>query len=424
MTQLLVIDDDEVLGRSIASYLERRGFSCHRAIDARSGLILFQREQPALTIVDYKLGQECGLDVLCRIRRENPEAQVVVMTGHGDIAVAVAAMKNGARDFLVKPAPLSTIATMASELIGNPFSVSEQPRGAGRVLGRSSEAIALRQSIKKLAAASSVDRPPHVLISGERGLAKAKIAAALREEGPRRDAPFVASDCVSLFSDEDEDLCTRKRWCSLLERARGGTLMLKNISVLDHSAQAGLLAAMDRGLADDVWILSTTNEALGPLTCSGAFNRDLHYRIQVGWIDVPALRERSEDILPIAAVLARGIARKHGLPKPRFTPKAKSKLLSHRWPGNTMELQNCIRRAVLSAGDGRIESGDIHYLTEGPAPRRAELNLDLEQIERSTLQSALRHTGGNVSKAAGLLGITRDTLRYRMSKFDLSREQG
>lgn len=424
MTQLLVIDDDEVLGRSIASYLERRGFSCHRAIDARSGLILFQREQPALTIVDYKLGRECGLDVLCRIRQENPEAQVVIMTGHGDIAVAVAAMKNGARDFLIKPAPLSTIATMASELVGNPFSVTEQPKGAGRILGRSGAAIDLRQSIKKLAAASSVHRPPNVLISGEQGLAKTKIAAALREESPRSKAAFVASDCVSILPDGQQDISARGLWRSLLERAEGGTLLLKNISVLDGAAQAGLLDALETGLADDVWILATSNEALGPLTSSGAFNRDLHYRIQIGWIDVSALRERSEDIMPLAAVLARGVARKHGFPKPRFTPKARAKLLAHAWPGNTMELQNCIRRAVLSAGDRRIDSGDIHYVTEGTAPGQTKPNLDLERIERSTLQSALQHTGGNVSKAADLLGISRDTLRYRMAKFDLSRQQG
>ncbi|TQV83329.1 sigma-54-dependent transcriptional regulator [Denitrobaculum tricleocarpae] len=424
MTQLLVIDDDEVLGRSIASYLERRGFSCHRAIDARSGLILFQREQPALTIVDYKLGRECGLDVLCQIRQENPEAQVVIMTGHGDIAVAVAAMKIGARDFLTKPAPLSSIAMMASELVGNPFSTTEQATGAGRILGRSSEAIALRQSIKKLAAASNVEKPPHVLISGEPGLAKAKIAAALREEGPRRHAAFVVTDCVSLLSGDEEDACAHGLWRSLLERAEGGTLLLKNISVLDGAAQAGLLNALESGLADNVWILATTNEARTPLANSSAFNRDLQYRIQIGWIDVPALRERSDDIMPLAAVLARGVARKHGFHKPRFTPKARAKLVTHDWPGNTMELQNCIRRAVLSAGDRRIDSGDIHYLAEGPASRQTAPDLDLKRIERSALKSALQHTGGNVSKAADLLGITRDTLRYRISKFDLSREQG
>lgn len=424
MTQLLVIDDDEVLGRSIASYLERRGFSCHRAIDARSGLVLFQREQPALTIVDYKLGRECGLTVLSKIRQENPEAQVVIMTGHSDIAVAVTAMKNGARDFLTKPAPLSTIAMMASELVGDPFSTAEQPVGTGRIPGRSAEAIALRQSIKKLAAASNVERPPHVLISGEQGLAKAEVAAALSEESPRRHAPFVTSDCLSLCPAEESEACGQEFWGSLFERAQGGCLLLKNISALDSSAQTGLLAAMRGGLADDVWILATTNEALSPLTRSGAFDSELHYRIQIGWIEVPPLRERREDVLPLAAVLARGVARQQASPKPRFTPKAKARLLSHDWPGNTMELQNCIRRAVLSAGEGRIDAGDIRYLTDDAGPKQARPNLDLEQIERSTLQSALQHTGGNVSKAARLLGITRDTLRYRMSKFDLSRQQG
>ncbi|MCG8690607.1 MAG: sigma-54 dependent transcriptional regulator [Minwuiales bacterium] len=422
MTQLLVIDDDEVLGRSIACYLERRGYCCHRATDARSGLTLFQRERPALTIVDYKLGGECGLDVLCRIREENPEAKVVVMTGHGDIAVAVEAMKNGARDFLTKPAPLAEIATMASKLVGNQFVIAERPKGAGRILGQSAAAVDLRQSIRKLAAASGVDKPPSILVSGEQGLAKADIAAALHEESPRRKAPFVALDCLALSFVGARDGSAYGPWSRFLEKARGGTLLLKNIGALDSVAQAGLLGALENGLTGDVWIVATSHKSLSPLTRTGEFSADLLYRVQVGWIDVPPLRERSEDIHLIAGVLARDVARKFGHPKPRFTPKVRRKLSSHFWPGNHMELQNCMQRAVLSAGDRRIDAGDINYLTERAARNRAKPNLDLQQLERSTLRSALDHVDGNVSKAAGLLGISRDTLRYRMSKFGMSRK--
>lgn len=423
MTQLLVIDDDEVLGRSIASYLERRGYSCHRAIDARFGFALFQRERPMLTIVDYRLGRECGLEVLCRIRQENPEAQVVLMSGHGDIGVAVEAMKCGARDFLTKPAPLATIAMMAAELIGSQSSITEPLKGVGRILGGSDAAIDLRQSIKRLAAASALERPPSVLISGEQGVAKAKVAAALHEESPRGKAPFVVADCRVLSSRAAEEGLVSGPWTRMLEKARGGTLLLKNIAALDGEDQTGLLCALESGLADDVWILATSADALSPLTRSGAFSADLLYRIQTGWIEVPALRERSEDILPVAAVFAREAARKHGHPKPRFTPKARQKLLSYSWPGNFKELQNCLRRAVLKAGDRRIDVSDIHFLTAASASNRAKPDLNLQRIERSALQSALQYTQGNVSKAADLLGITRDTLRYRMSKLGLSREQ-
>ena len=422
MTQLLVIDDDEVLGRSIAGYLERRGFSCHRAIDARSGLTLFRRERPALTIVDYKLGRECGLDVLSRIREENPEAQIVMMTGHGDIAVAVEAMKRGARDFLTKPAPLATIATMASELIGDPFGVAEPPTGAARIVGRSGAAIDLRQSIRTLAAASGRGGSPGILISGEQGLAKAEIAIALHEEGSRRKTPFLTVDCRGPSAGGTDDEPALRPWAGYLEKAGGGTLLLRNLSALDGAAQAGLLAALESNPADDVWILATSSEPLGPLVQSGDFIGDLLYRIQIGWIDVPPLRDRSEDILPIAEALARGVAREHGRPRPRFAPKARAKLLSHSWPGNIVELRNCLRRAVLQVSDRRIDAGDLHYLTDAPAANRSRPSLELRQIERSALQSALDHTRGNVSKAAGLLGITRDTLRYRMSKFGLSRK--
>ena len=431
MTQLLVIDDDEVLARSIVSFLERRGFPCHRAFDARTGLMLFEQEQPALTIVDYKLGRDHGLDILRRIRERNPEAQVVIMTGHGDIAVAVEAMKCGARDFLTKPAPLATIATMAQELVGDPAGMTEKPKGAHRILGRSASAIEVRQSIKKLALASGVPKPPGVLISGERGLTKPKAATALHEQSPRRKAAFVAVDCAAPWPDNDDTMHASGHasghefgmWSSLLRKARGGTLLLKEVSGLDGDAQAALLGALQAGLADDVWIIATSSMPLDPLSRSGRFSADLLYRIQVGWIDVPPLRERSEDILPIAEILARRIAYKHRQPRPRFSPKARAKLLSHPWPGNIRELQNCIRRAVLRSQDARIDAADIHFLTEPSARPRPVPNLDLEQMERSAVQTALTHTRGNVSRAAGLLGVTRDTLRYRMSKFGLLRKQ-
>lgn len=423
MTQLLVIDDDEVLARSIASFLERRGYSCHRAFDARSGLTLFDREKPALTIVDYKLGRDHGLEVLRQIRDRNPEAQVVIMTGHGDIAVAVEAMKCGARDFLTKPAPLATIATMAAELVGNQSKIIAKPRGVQRILGRSGAAIELRQSIKKLASAAGARKPPSVLISGEPGLLKAKVASALREESPRSKAVFVPYDCAAPSPDGAEERSAPEMWEPLLEEAQGGTLLLKEISALDGAEQIGLVDALRRRLADDVWILATSSTPLGPLAQSGHFNSDLLYHIQVGWIDVPPLRERSEDVLPMVDVLARKIAHKQRRSKNRFTPKARAKLLSHSWPGNIKELQNCLRRAALEAGDTKIDAKDIHFITDKTAQNWAKSDLDLERIERSALQSALEYTKGNVSKAADLLGITRDTLRYRMSKLGLLRKQ-
>ena len=423
MTQLLVIDDDEVLARSIASFLERRGFPCHRAFDARSGMMLFEREQPALTIVDYKLGSDHGLDVLRQMRERNPEAQVVIMTGHGDIAVAVEAMKCGARDFLTKPAPLKTIAMMAAELVGDQSSMVEKPKGIQRILGRSGAAVELRQSIKKLAAAAGVHRSPGVLICGEEGLVKAKVASALREESPRRKTAFVTFDCAGPPSGVEAGTHESAPWARLLKKAHGGTLLLKEISALDGTAQAGLLGALQTELADDVWIVSTSSKSLAALSQSGRFSADLLYQIQVGWIEVPPLRDRSEDILPIAETVMRRIAHKHRRPRPRFTPKARAKLLSHSWPGNIRELQNCLKRAVLTAKDARMDAGNIHLLTEEPM-RGLEARLpDLQQLERTALQTALARTKGNVCKAAGLLGITRDTLRYRMAKFGLSRRQ-
>ena len=154
MADILVIEDEDVLARSIVSFLERRGFSAAFAVDAQSALAMFKREAPRLVILDVRLGRDNGLDLLVILRAQNPELQVVVMTGHGDVTIAVEAMKRGARDFLMKPAPLAMIAGMAADLILQDAARPSDPTGLERIVGRSSAAIDLRAAVRKLASAA------------------------------------------------------------------------------------------------------------------------------------------------------------------------------------------------------------------------------------------------------------------------------
>jgi len=401
MSDILIVEDEVVLARSIVSFLERRGFSASYAVDGASARAMFERDTPRLVILDYKLNADDGLCLLDWFRSASPRTQFVMMTGHGDIDLAVRAMKAGARDFLVKPTPLASIASIASELMLDEMQGGLDRKGADRIVGRSSAANGLRATIRKLGKPG--DPRPGVLIMGQDGTGKTLAARALHETAAP-ESPLVSFDCAV---DDDASLSQG------FEAARGGTLLLRHVSELAGDMQAKLLQLLQQ--AGDAPSLVATSET--HLTPGSGFRADLLYRIQVGWIDMPPLSERAADVLPIADHFARRIARDRGDPRPRFTSAARAKLLEHDWPGNISELENCIERAMLEQTDGQIDAGHIRAIGEVDAGDMPTL----KDMELGAITRALNRTDGNVSRAADLLGISRDTLRYRMEKFELSR---
>ncbi|MEN9409122.1 MAG: hypothetical protein RL216_1096 [Pseudomonadota bacterium] len=405
MADILVIEDEDVLARSIVSFLERRGFSAAFAVDAQSALAMFKREAPRLVILDVRLGRDNGLDLLVILRAQNPELQVVVMTGHGDVTIAVEAMKRGARDFLMKPAPLAMIAGMAADLILQDAARPSDPTGLERIVGRSSAAIDLRAALRKLASAAEGKVAPGVLISGPRGSGKALAAKALHElaQGSRGRAQVVQ--------------CAVAEGLSAKLEAAEGTLILRHVDLLGDEDQTRLLRRLEA--EPSLWVIATTTRNLGAMERKGAFRADLLYRIQLGWVDVPALSEHASDILPLAEDFARATALRYGRSRPRFSGEARVKLLQHDWPGNVRELENCVERAVIQSGEALVEAGDIRIIDTREVEGAAVPNLS--KMEETALVKALRVTGGNVSRAADMLGISRDTLRYRMEKFGISR---
>ena len=221
MAQVLIVEDEEVLARSIASFLERRGFSASFALDSRSAQTLFEREKPRLVVLDYKIHDKNGLDFLKWAQTQDSRAQFVMMTGHGDVDVAVQAMKLGAIDFLVKPTPLASIASIAGELMLDEFQVGRNSVGVDRIIGRSAAANTIRNSIQTLARATRADRSG-VLIMGPAGAGKNLAAIALHETINAR-AKIVRFDCgvdnAASLSDA-------------YARANGGTLLLRGLSEL------------------------------------------------------------------------------------------------------------------------------------------------------------------------------------------------
>jgi len=395
------IEDEAVLARSIVSFLERRGFSARFAVDAASARAQFEQAAPRLAILDYKLNEDDGIDLLRWIGKRFLQTQVVMMTGHGDIDVAVRAMKAGARDFLVKPTPMTAIASIAGELMLDEMQGGLDRTGVERIIGRSSAANAVRATIRKLARPAA--QRPGVLIMGPEGSGKTLAATALHE-AVAPDAVLSTFDCTLA---EISDLEAR------YQAAAGGTLVLRHISDLSETGQARLLQLLQRDEAPPA-LIATSIDHLLP---GRGFLPDLLYRVQVGWIDMPLLSDRAADVLPIADYFARRIARDTGVARPKFTAAARAKLLEHDWPGNVAELRNCIDRAMLVHMDGQIDAGDIRPIA---ATETREMQT-LQELEKSAIAKALARTGGNVSRSAELLGISRDTLRYRMEKLSLSR---
>jgi DNA-binding NtrC family response regulator len=403
MSDILVVDDEEVLARSIVSFMERRGFSAGYAVDTRGAKAMAERDTPRLVLLDVRLGRDNGLDLLGWFQSRAPETQIVVMTGHGEIGIAVDAMKRGARDFLTKPATLASIAGIAGNLMLNDFARPGEARGVERIFGRSSAAVDLRAQVRRLAPQSDAALPAAVLVTGPHGAGKATVARAIFETAKGDHGHLTEIECSlggSALADQ-------------LDQS-GGTLLLRHIDRLPRSLQERLVVRMSA--PDAPWVLATTTASLPMLEREGSFRADLLYRIQVGWIEVPALAERNSDILPIAEAFARQSAQRHGLDRPRLTGEARVRLVDHHWPGNLTELQNCMERAVLNARNAPITTDDIRILSADPAYAVP----NLPQMEEMALSRALAATQGNKTRAAALLGISRDTLRYRIEKYNIS----
>jgi len=451
----IAVCDDELLIRLwLAEHLAEVGFDV-RAFETGSELLSGLAEEPAdLVLLDLRLPDGSGLDLLPEILERDGTLPVIMITAHGEVETAVKAVRAGAHHFLEKPVELSELLLLIDQALENRRLLSEVERyregnrwqfSDVTLVGRSFAMRRVAEVITRLALRGS---PANVLIRGESGTGKDVIARAIHARGPRRGGPFIAVNCTALpeslveselfgheagaFTDARED----KR--GLFELAHGGTLFLDEVGDMPKGAQAKLLQIMERhvvrrvgGVRDipvDVHVVAATHRDLEAAVAQGSFREDLFYRLNVVPIQVPPLRERPEDIAPMAHHFLDTLSEEMRIPERHLTPEALRALEAHPWPGNARQLRNVLERLLLLRDEDVIDGSSLPPEIRG-APAGAPITggsfilpsegVDLEELERDLIRQALDKSGGNKSRAARLLGLTRDTLRYRVEKYGM-----
>jgi len=450
-----------VLARAIATFLERHGLTTVTAHSGEEGLRLAGEASPDVAVVDIRLPGIDGLEVLRELRAGSPGTEVIMTTAHASVASALEAMKLGAFEYLIKPVDLDKLRVVIDKAVDAQRLRRElsylrrrdaNGGGAGEILGQSPPIRALRAQIDRVASLDSAEAgAPTVLVLGETGSGKEMVARAIHARGPRASGPFVEINCAAipaslleaeLFGHEKGAYTDAKAGrAGLFEAAEGGTLFLDEIGHVDLAIQVKLLKAIEeksvrrigavRPKKVDARVVAATNRDLEAAVAEGAFRADLYYRIHALTIEVPPLRARGDDVLLLAEHFLQATARRYGLPPRTLGPDARAALMAYAWPGNVRELAHMIERALLLHGGAEITVAQLGLAASRPAApvvveRDGTVSVDfsvgpivLEDVERRLIAAALRSADWNRGRAAELLGISKETLRYRIEKFDL-----
>jgi len=405
-------------------------------------------------LLDLKLPDGSGMDLLADFLESDPDLVAMILTAHGDIATAVSAVKRGAYHFLEKPPKLDDLlVTLEKGLETRTLrrAVSGLRRQAGwqfagvEVVGRSSAMQRIVELVGKVAASEGTT----VLVRGESGVGKEVVARAIHARSERRDYPFLEINCTALpetlleselFGHERGAFTdARERKQGLLEFADRGTVLLDEIGDLPPGAQAKLLRFLEtrifkrvggvRDISVDVRIIASTNRDLEAAVRDGSFRQDLFFRLNVVPIVIPPLRERPEDVDPLAQHFLHAMTVALRRPARRLARDAVAMLERYAWPGNARELRNVIERAVILEEAPEIRPEHLpdelkpggRALDLAPGYQLPAGGIDLDQLERDLIRQALHQARGNKTRAAELLGLTRDTLRYRVEKYALER---
>ena len=467
---VLIVDDDSQLADNIRLYLERYDWETHVEYSAEAGLKKLKTLHPDILLTDHMMPGMTGIDLIKQVQEIDPQIKIVMLTGEGNLQVAVDAMKAGASDYLGKPVSLAELKVVLDKTLGQAqmektLSVYQRRESKGisleAIIGESAPTAAVKTKVRQILDAEQQIKGselPSILINGETGTGKELLARALHFDGVRKSKPFIEINCASLpnnlleselFGHEKGAFTDAKESrVGLVEAADGGTLFLDEIGEIDLALQAKLLTLLEqktvrrigsiRERKVNIRIISATNQDLEKMVREGRFRSDLYFRLRVITLSTAPLRTTGQDILRIAEFYLQLHARYYGKKNLYFTPAAEQLLLAYTWPGNVRELRNTLEQTVLLANGLAIDVDQISIspnLVNGAgviierrniAPGIAQkpqllerIGTDISDVNQDLLKKTLEITGWNVSKSAKLLGLTRDMMRYRIEKYGL-----
>jgi DNA-binding NtrC family response regulator len=462
MPAILIVEDEPKMLRLLELNLTEEGYTTHTASDAETGLNTLRQEKIDLVVTDLKLPGMDGLEFLQAVKRADDRIPVIVMTAYGTVETAVEAMKAGASDYVLKPFSLEEMKLIVRKEL-DVHSLREENRSLREALGRRYEfknIVARSPKMQEVLATVERVAPTNstILLGGESGVGKDMIARALHQHSHRVSGPFVKINCTAIPENllESELFGYEKGAFTgavsskpgKFELADKGTIFLDEIGDVPGTTQVRLLRVLQdreferlggtKTLKVDVRVVAATNQDLRAALEQGTFREDLYYRLNVVPINIPPLRERKEDVPYLVDHFIERFVRESGKPIKGITPAAQKMLMEFHWPGNVRELENIIERAVsLSAGD-MLDVADIRLDLSPSGPGGADIaaftmspggttafpppGVTLEQFEDEMIKEALRRAGGNKSQAARLLGLSRNALRYRLSKMGVPDE--
>ncbi len=443
---ILTIDDEENIRNGLADNFELEGYNVLQAENGKKGLDIVSKNNVDVVITDLRMDGISGEEVVQKITTDYPAIPVIVLTGHGSIDDATAAIKAGAFDFLTKPLDLDHLNIVVKNALRGKILALQNKElkekllkisGKEDMIGKSAEMSKVRTLISKAAPTKAT-----VLITGESGVGKELVAKSIHENSPRKDKPFIIVHCAALSESllESELFGYEKgaftgaesQHKGRFELADGGSIFLDEIGEINPATQVKLLRVLqekkfervggEETIECDVRLIAATNRNLEDEVKNGKFREDLFYRLNVVRIEVPPLRERKDDIPLLMHTFLREFNIENKKNIKGFDNRAKSTMLKYSWPGNIRELKNCVESAVVMCGSEEISFDDLPSSVQARDSEqviRIPLGIKMDEAEKIIIQENLAFNNGNKSKTADILGIGRKTLHRKIDELSI-----
>ncbi|MFQ6070196.1 MAG: sigma-54-dependent transcriptional regulator [Candidatus Aminicenantales bacterium] len=438
-TKILVVDDESIVRESLRDWLSSMGYKVEIAASGEEALQIIGQKKIHIMIADLIMPGIDGIELMKKAKKLIPTLSTIIITAHGTIQTAITAIREGAYDYIEKPFCPEKVELLIEKLVEHQNLIEENISLRRKIedrflfesiIAKSSKMIKIIELIKTVAPTNAT-----VLITGETGTGKEVVARAIHHQSHRKNKPFIATSCAALpeslleselFGHEKGSFTgavAKKK--GKFEAADKGTLFLDEIGEINMNTQIHLLRALEEKkitrvggneeIEVDVRVIAATNKNLKSLVKEGKFREDLYYRLNVVTFDLPPLKERKEDILPLAEHFLKKYAEENGKRVKKFSPQVVEFMLNYSWPGNVRELENMVERGVILSKQGAITMDELPQDVIHPSQVEEKT---LEAVTKNHILNILEETKGNISKAAKILGIQRMTLYNRLKKYN------